>query len=248
VYPKSRSSSLPPQASDTDIRYNPDVTAKARLLKVADELLVEGQGVLESESELPYISVKIVDAQKMAKWEAGLRHLLHLIGAHAAAWTQTLERPTWEDGPTYAKRLLGTLEAVRQVIDQDLLLTVEHLVMAEAFADLLEQADYLLRGGYFIAAGVLGRAVLEEHLRKWGQHAGCVYTKHDGTPNTKPTMADFYGELTKGGQLSKLERKNVEDMAGIGNDCAHNKGTATKADVERLLRDVREFLVRHPLT
>jgi hypothetical protein len=120
--------------------------------------------------------------------------------------------------------------------------------MAEAFSDLLEQADHLLEKNHFLAAGVLGRAVLEEHLRKWCQHVGCAFLKPDGTPKDKPTMSDFYGELQKGGQLNALQRRHVENMAAVGNACAHNMGTATRDDVERLLRDVRDFLVRFPVS
>ena len=58
---------------------------------------------------------------------------------------------------------------------------------AEAFESLLEQADYLLSEGYFLAAGVLGRAVLEEHLRKWCD------LKAYSPAKQRPTINDFKG-------------------------------------------------------
>jgi hypothetical protein len=48
----------------------------------------------------------------------------------------------------------------RDVIENDLLVGLDALVFAEAFSDLLEQSEHLLGGGYFLAAGVLGRACL----------------------------------------------------------------------------------------
>jgi hypothetical protein len=38
---------------------------------------------------------------------------------------------------------------------------------------------------------------------------------------------------------------HVTAMAAVGNDAAHNSPTLRREDVDRFLRDVREFLVRH---
>jgi len=42
--------------------------------------------------------------------------------------------------------------------------------------------------------------------------------------------------------------KHIESLASVGNDAAHNKPTLAEPDVKRLLRDVRDILVKHPLT
>jgi hypothetical protein len=60
--------------------------------------------------------------------------------------------------------MVGTLQAIRDAIVANLLVSVEGLVLTEAFDDILRQAEYLLNTGDFIAAGVLGRAVLGEFL------------------------------------------------------------------------------------
>jgi len=44
--------------------------------------------------------------------------------------------------------------------------SVIEIVHADAFADFLDMADYLLQRGYKDAAAVLAGSVLEEHLRK----------------------------------------------------------------------------------
>jgi hypothetical protein len=137
--------------------------------------------------------------------------------------------------------MAGTLEGVKHAVENDLLVTVEDLVFAEAFSDLLEQADHLLTGRFWLAAAILGRAVLEEHLRKWCDKEGC-------TPSIpKPTMSHFYIELQKAGHLNKLEVANVQAMVAAGNEAAHNTGKLTEPDAEKLIRDVRDFLLRHPL-
>jgi hypothetical protein len=63
----------------------------------------------------------------------------------------------------------------------------------------------------------------------------------------KPTMTDFKSELYKNNHINKIEHSNVDSMATVGNEAAHNMPGLKKEDVERLLRDVREFLTRHPL-
>ncbi len=42
----------------------------------------------------------------------------------------------------------------------------------------------------------------------------------------------------------KIMFKNVDSMAAIGNDAAHNNPDLKKEDVERLLRDLNSFLQR----
>ena len=132
--------------------------------------------------------------------------------------------------------------ALHQAMVDDLLFKVEDLVLAEAFSDLLEQADHLLASGYFLAAGVLGRAVLEEHLRKWCARKACTPTK------PKPTLNDYTASLYKLNYLNKIELKHVEAMSAIGNESAHNSPTLKREDVERLIRDVSDFVAKHPGT
>ena len=166
--------------------------------------------------------------------------MMRVLGKLAEPWQQVFA--VNDNSIKHAKQMLGTLEAIKSVVAAEGLVTVEDLVMAEAFADLLEQADYLLSENYALAAGVIGRAVLEEHLRKLCGHASLVPTK------PKPTLNDWKQELQKASKLNKIEVTHVDAMATVGNEAAHNKPGLKGEDVERMLRDVREFLVRHPLS
>jgi hypothetical protein len=216
-------------------------TTKDKLLKAVDALIAEGRTVLASKYEFKNIAAAPqVDTQLQAKWRAGCLNLMRLLGKHAEPWQHVFNNEHVRY--SVARTMAGTLEGIKQALESDLLVTVEDLVFAEAFSDLLEQADYLLSEGYWLAAGVLGRAVLEEHLRKWCDKEGCA-------PNVpKPTMNNYHTELQKAGHLNKIDAQHVLAMAAVGNTAAHNKPGLTAQDVERLLRDVREFLVRHPLS
>ena len=138
--------------------------------------------------------------------------------------------------------MLGTLEAISDSIQGGLLVSVENLVLAEAFDSLVSQADYLLAEGYVLASGVLGRAVLEEHLRKWCELKSCLPTKINST------ISDFKDSLYKAKHISVTQMKHIESLAAIGNDAAHNRSSLSAIDVERLLRDVRDVIVKHPLS
>lgn len=137
---------------------------------------------------------------------------------------------------------MGSLESLKHAIQNDLLTRVEDLVSADAFGSLLEQADELISKGFVVAAGVLGRAVLEEHLRKLCNHHGCL------PATNRPTINDLNQSLYKTGQIDKLGMQTVTAMATIGNDCAHNTTHHTSQDVGKFLNDVRDFMVRHPLS
>ncbi|HEY2253288.1 MAG TPA: DUF4145 domain-containing protein [Planctomycetaceae bacterium] len=136
-------------------------------------------------------------------------------------------------------RYVGMLQAIQTAIFGGMLGRVENLVFAEAFDDLLEQADYLSAEGYFLAAGVLGRAVLEEHLRKLCGAVNCLPQK------PRATLNDYNSSLYDNKQLTKIEMKHIDALAAIGNNAAHNQ-PVTQEDVGRLLRDLRQFLGQHP--
>lgn len=219
--------------------------AKEKLIVLLDRLIAQASGLLGRDN---YYSRHVtdlqpavwVDSQPLAQLRSECRNLVRVLGRQGDVWKKTFDNDG--TGLDVLKEMLGTLQGIRTVVENDLLVTVEDLIFAEAFADLLEQAEHLLEGGYFLAAGVLGRAVLEEHLRKWCDHAGCV------PAGAKPTLSSFQVELQKAGHLTKLEVAHVSAMASTGNTAAHNLPGLTHAAVERLIRDVGDFLVRHPLS
>lgn len=137
--------------------------------------------------------------------------------------------------------MIGALRSLREAVDDDLLVTIDALITAEALGDLIEQAEYLLNEGFFLAAGVLGRAVLEEHLRKWCGRLGCMPTTGASSLNK------FNAALYDAQAITKTEMMHVQAMAAVGNDAAHNTPTLKRDDVERMIPDARTFLAQHPL-
>ena len=128
------------------------------------------------------------------------------------------------------------LEAVKHELENDHLESFSKLVRAETLADLLEQAEKLQSNGYYLAAGVIGRCVLEEHLRTSCDGLGCSPTKQ------KPTLNDFNMALYNADHYAKTKMKQIDALASVGNDAAHNKPELNKDDVARLLNELPSVL------
>src|SRR5579871_257497 len=175
---------------------------KQRLLKLIDDTIAVGE-------ELDAMDRGEDSARKSGLWVGKVYTLIHVMGDQIEVWRNGLF-----NGVTGHQ--IGTLRAIKYAVENDWLTSVENFVVAEAFNDLLEQADYLLEKSFHVAAGTLGRAVLEEHLRKWCSRVNCFPTK------PKPTITDFKTELYKNGRLDKVTQMHVESMAAIGNQAAHN--------------------------
>lgn len=212
--------------------------SKQRVLKEIDRLIKEGDAVLRTRRAGHMRDV--VENKLFSKWLHGCRNMLRLLGEVADAWSEEFQHPASQCYFRRAERMAGALESIQDGTKNGLLLSVEELVLADAFDSLLEQAEYLQREGFFLAAGVLGRAVLEEHLRKWAEHAECLPDKQ------RPTISDYTQSLYRDKHFTKIVLKQVESMAAVGNDAAHNKNDLEAKDVVRLLRDVRDFIVRYP--
>jgi hypothetical protein len=132
--------------------------------------------------------------------------------------------------------VLGTLEAIQHELENDLFETFTKLVKAETLADLLDQAEHLFREGYHLAAGVLGRAILEDHLRTVCGVLRCSPQKK------RPTISDFNQALYGKNHYTKVRMKQVDMLAAIGNDAAHNSPSLTPTDVKKLLSDLPEVI------
>lgn len=136
----------------------------------------------------------------------------------------------------FTKRIIGTLEAIRHEIDHDHLESFTRIVRAETFTDLIEQAEHLYNSGYHLAAGVIARAILEEHLRTTCETLDCKPDK------ARPTINDFNQALYGIQHYTKIKMKQIETLATIGNDAAHNAPTLQNMDVKKLLADLPEVI------
>lgn len=207
---------------------------KEKLIKINESLINEAQNVIDTQWRSRALgSILRVKTTPVFRWMGKVKSFCHQLGLASKPWKEIL----LADDPktnslSFVYQVLGTLEAIKYELENDHLETFTQLVRAETLAELLDQAEYLLRKEYFLAAGVIGRAVLEEHLR-----ATCT-TLEIEIQKSKPTINDFNQALYKFDFFSKIKMKQVELLAAIGNNAAHNKDELTKDDVKKLISDL----------
>jgi hypothetical protein len=216
----------------------------AFLTEEVQRLIDEAHQVLTTKSDIGIPGARYrgerpacVELDAFSRWQASCKNLMRLLADYAEPWKDVFDG---NNSASNATRMLGTLEAIQQAITGGLLITVEDMVRAESFNSVLDQADFLYAQGFFLPAGVLARAILEEHLRAWAANCSFPISK------PKPTLNDFKDALYKDKKLSLSVAKHIEAMAAVGNDAAHNKPELTKDAVTRMLRDVREFIGKYP--
>jgi hypothetical protein len=142
------------------------------------------------------------------------------------------------------RELAGVLHALRADYEAGYLRSVEELIHADVFADFLEMATHLLDSGYKDPAAVITGSVLEEHLRKLADRQGVPTADASGRPRKADTLN---ADLVKQGAYNKLQQKAVTAWLGLRNDAAHGQyENYDQRQVESLVRDVRDFLIRYP--
>jgi hypothetical protein len=145
--------------------------------------------------------------------------------------------------PGYAvpitKPLIGSLKALRNAVDANLLVSLEDRLRANIHDDFLQQAKSLLDDGYHVAAIVLTGGVLEDHLRKLCEARGLQWTG-DGT-------IAKYNDLLHGKLYEKPTWRRIQTVGDNRNNAAHGKGSTLKPeDVADDHKYVTRFLTDHP--
>ena len=210
---------------------------KDKLLKINRNLIEEAKAVVGSQFNTRVIrSPTFVEIQKLHKWWGKVKSFGYQLGTAAKPWQEMFSTDPERNVLTFAQRVLGTLEAIRHELENDHLETVTQLVKAETLADLLDQAEHLFESEYHLAAGVIGRAVLEEHLRTTCDTLSC------SPPKKRPTISDFNQALYGIQHYSKIKMKQIDMLASVGNDAAHNNPKLDSADVKKMLADLPEVI------
>jgi len=215
------------------------MNAQTKIEKLLDNLIAEGDTVLKTKWQPRGNWVMgpptYVDLAQFTKWRARCKLLSSLLGRVGKAWEAELTSD-WNNTAEHAITTQGTLQAIKLSATEGMLLDLQDLILADAFSSLVEQGEYLLEQGYFLASGVLFRAVLEERLRRL---ADC----HNVTPaKSKATLNDYNAELYKASVYDKITFKDVDGLAAIGNDAAHNSARLLPADVSRMREGVLRLL------
>lgn len=207
------------------------------VLPIIEEMIQEGEKLKTTKFTTGVIGAPaFVELQGFGKFIGRLNSLAFILGELGQPWKGELTKDHGRNAHSTLVRLIGLLEAIKNDIDNDHLIRAESIIRAETLTDLFEQAEYLLEQGYYLAAGVLARAVIEQHLRKRCDELGCMPL------NSRPTLNDFNQALYTSKHIDKITMKHIDSLAAVGNDAAHNNPSLNQEDVERLVREVPNIL------
>lgn len=215
------------------------MNAHAKIEQLLESLIAEGDAVLKTRWQPQGNWVTgpptYVDLADFTKWRARCKLLASLLGQVGKSWESDLTAD-WNNKMEHAIKTQGTLKAIKSSASEGLLLEVQDLILADAFTNLVEQAEYLLDQGYFLASGVLLRAVLEERLRRLADSHALTISK------PRVTLNDYNTELYKASVYDKITFKDVDGLATIGNEAAHNSPNLSASDVLRMREGVSRLL------
>lgn len=216
-----------------------------RILDRFEELVRSGEQVMQTRYDksgggMVVIGDLGVDSGLANQWGASCLNLLGRTFGSDSVHYQSFQFkfPTFHNYSP-VKRALGILRSAKKDHEQGFLLDVRTVIEAEVFDDFLEQGAHLLDSGYYRPAAVVIGSVLEDGLSK-------LCARQEIELSTRPKLDTMNSALAKSGAYNKLTQKRVTVLADIRNKAAHGEWDEfTAADVEGMLRDVRQFMETH---
>jgi len=209
------------------------------LISQVTKLITDGEDIISRQFEnkiTTYLTKRYVPLEDFERWRGNCKVLVSILGTKSRPWELTFTKET-NNELVHAVSIQGALKSMHDSMSAGLLLKIADIVMAETFANLLEQAEYLFEKGYWMPAGVIGRSVLEESLRRYCETQSCLPEKE------RPTLADYNSALYKNEFYDKIEFKNIDALSAIGNECAHAKEVSQER-VKQLIEQVGQTILR----
>src|SRR5438309_12033268 len=129
------------------------------VISYLEKLIAEGEALLAAKFPVAtssFTSAEFVPIDPRQRWLGNCRVLQTKLGRAIDPWKDAILADTNNEA-IHVMALVGTIRSIKDAVDGGHLVTFSDLVIAEAFSSLLEQADYLVSKGFWLAAGVLAR-------------------------------------------------------------------------------------------
>jgi hypothetical protein len=214
-------------------------TLDQRTIALLNDLIALGDGVKGTFRRSEYSGVT-ADGGIHAEWVSRVSAFKERIFGRESEYYRRIEAGKMDETYDYSVvYLYHHLLAIKADIEAGVLFRSVQLVEADVFDELLEQAEHLCVSGYHAPAAVVAGCVLEDALRRLAQREGIGLTQ-------KPKLDTVNADLAKAGVYQKLMQKKITALADIRNSAAHRHWSDfTKEDVEAMIRDVRDFLLKY---
>jgi len=210
-----------------------------KLLGRLEELINSGEEVLSTRTPPPrgVYGDDSLDLESSIQWATSCLSLLGRVTGKESVYFQNFNS-LLVSIPEYspARKGLGILKAAKDDYEHGYLFETRILIEAEVFDDFLEQAEHLLKTGYFAPAAVLAGSVLEDGLRKLCERTDILIP-------SKTTIEPMNVELAKAGVYPTLMQKRITALADIRNKSAHGQWDKFGVeDVKQMIAQVRNFM------
>lgn len=207
-----------------------------------EELIQRGEDPVKSLRLSSMGNFDVVELEFLSAWmTSGLALLSHVFGEESAYYREFSKISRVHDPQHFSsfKNALGVLKSAKEDYEGGYLFHLTNRITADVFADFLEQAAYLLEGGYHQPAAVMAGAVLEDGLRKLCDRQNIILPD-------KPKLDTMNADLAKSGLYGKLTQKEVTWLADLRNKAAHGQWDEfTQEDVKKMLPGVRSFMEKY---
>jgi hypothetical protein len=203
-------------------------------------LMERGQALLASRYRSEVSMQEFVDAGAFREWRVGCIVFLGEALGPESPYAKEFEFNCDSPFLSAVARGNAVLRAAREYIDLGPVARVEELVSAEIFTDLLGIAARLLREGHPGPAATLAAAVVEDVMRR-----NARYRKIGIRENVDDLIA-LDAKLVAAGVYPAALGKRIESWANLRTQAeASNLGEEARPEVERMLKEVRDFLNDH---
>lgn len=178
--------------------------------------------------------------QAFFEWQMKCQQILNITCGENSNYAKTFFAVS-RNAPTSRfsfERLVPIFKAAKDDLENGFLISMKQLIQSEVFDNELEQAQHLLTTGYKAPAAVIGGVVLETALKQ------LAINNEINIENKR--LSRINDDLAKAQIYSSLQQKQIVVLADIRNSAAHGKiDDFTKEDVERMLSDIKNFLLNH---
>lgn len=207
-----------------------------RFVELEEQMQKVGASQHATHSEM-FSRSEHVDDEAYLEWKVKAKNLIVKVcgesSEHYKEFIAGEEPRSWETNLDQFKRTKSVFLAAKEDFEGGYLTSVKKLVQSEVFESELEQAEELLKSGYYLAAAIIAGVVLETGLRELCSRAELDHGKLD----------KMNSDLAKHGAYNKLQQKRITALADIRNSAAHGKHDEfTKEDVVLMIRDIEQFL------
>ena len=120
-------------------------------------------------------------------------------------------------GPTFkTAELIGTLKSAYEEIEEGFIYKIEHVLHADLFDSIIEQAEELLKSGHKIPAAVLARIVIEKWLFDFAEQNRVATSEEDKASKVNDSLKNE-------GIFATPKWRIVQSHLDVGNSAAHGK-------------------------